>query len=97
MVLAVGFKIILDSREVVVVVTGKRKSLTLSMAIEHGVNHFWTLSEQRMHPWAPLVVGEDATAGTGTCARELGMLMSITQGCASKQSTSGLLSASTKR
>ena len=39
MVLTVGLKIVLDSREVVVVVTGKRKALTLSMAIEHGVNH----------------------------------------------------------
>ena len=97
MALTVGLKIVLDSREVVVVVTGKRKALTLSMAIEHGVNHLWTLSEQRMHPWALLVVGEDATAGTGTCARELGMVITITQGCASKQSTSGLLSASTKR
>ena len=53
------------------VVTGQRKALTLSMAIEHGVNHLWTLSEQRMHPWALLVVGEDATAGMYAGARHV--------------------------
>ena len=81
MALTVGLNTVLDSREVVVVVTGQRKALTLSMAIEHGVNHLWTLFEQRMHPWALLVVGDDATAVTGTCAREPGMLITLTQGC----------------
>ena len=39
MALTVGVGTVLDSREVVVVVTGQRKSLALSKAIEEGVNH----------------------------------------------------------
>ena len=68
MALTVGVKTVLEAREVVVVVTGQRKALALSMAIEHGVNHLWTLSALQTHPWALIVVDEDATAGTGTCA-----------------------------
>lgn len=39
MALTVGVATVLDSKEVVVVVTGQRKSLALSKAIEEGVNH----------------------------------------------------------
>ena len=39
MALTVGVQTVLDSREVVVVVTGQRKALALSQAIENGVNH----------------------------------------------------------
>jgi len=62
MALTVGVKTVLDAREVIVVVTGQRKALALSMAIEHGVNHLWTLSALQTHPWALIVVDEDATA-----------------------------------
>ena len=62
MALTVGVQTVLDSREVVVVVTGQRKALALSKAIEEGVNHLWTLSALQMHPWALIVVDEDATA-----------------------------------
>jgi len=62
MALTVGVATVLDSREVVVVVTGQRKSLALSKAIEDGVNHLWTLSALQLHPWALIVVDEDATA-----------------------------------
>ena len=62
MALTVGVGTVLDSREVVVVVTGQRKALALSKAIEEGVNHLWTLSALQMHPWALIVVDEDATA-----------------------------------
>ena len=65
MALTVGVETVLDAREVVVVVTGQRKALALSMAIEHGVNHLWTLSALQTHPSALIVVDEDATAGTG--------------------------------
>jgi len=61
MALTVGVKTVLESREVVVVVTGQRKALALSKAIEEGVNHLWTLSALQMHPWALIVVDEDAT------------------------------------
>ncbi|KAJ3727052.1 glucosamine-6-phosphate isomerase [Lentinula raphanica] len=62
MALTVGVATVLDSREVVVVVTGQRKALALSKAIEGGVNHLWTLSALQLHPWALIVVDEDATA-----------------------------------
>ncbi|KAM6502077.1 glucosamine-6-phosphate isomerase [Amanita muscaria] len=62
MALTVGVGTVLDSREVVVVVTGLRKALALSKAIEEGVNHLWTLSALQLHPWALIVVDEDATA-----------------------------------
>ncbi|PPQ62947.1 hypothetical protein CVT24_006187, partial [Panaeolus cyanescens] len=62
MALTVGVATILDSREVVVVVTGQRKALALSKAIEEGVNHLWTLSALQLHPWALIVADEDATA-----------------------------------
>jgi len=62
MALTVGVATVLDSREIVVVVTGQRKSLALSKAIEEGVNHLWTLSALQLHPWALIVVDEDATA-----------------------------------
>ncbi|KAF8739424.1 hypothetical protein AX14_009603 [Amanita brunnescens Koide BX004] len=62
MALTVGVATVLDSREVVVVVTGQRKALALSKAIEEGVNHLWTLSALQLHSWALIVVDEDATA-----------------------------------
>jgi hypothetical protein len=39
MALTVGVGTVLESREVLVVVTGLKKSLALSKAIEEGVNH----------------------------------------------------------
>ena len=62
MALTVGVATVLDAREVVVVVTGQRKALALCKAIEEGVNHMWTLSALQLHPWALIVVDEDATA-----------------------------------
>lgn len=61
MALTVGVQTVLDSREVVIVVTGQRKALALSKAIEEGVNHLWTLSALQTHPWALIVADEDAT------------------------------------
>lgn len=62
MALTVGVSTVLDSKEVVIVVTGLRKALALSKAIEEGVNHLWTLSALQLHPCALIVVDEDATA-----------------------------------
>jgi len=61
MALTVGVGTVLDAREVVVVVTGQRKALALSKAIEEGINHLWTLSALQQHPCALIVVDEDAT------------------------------------
>ena len=63
MALTVGVGTVLDAREVLVVVTGQRKSLALSKAIEEGVNHMTTLSALQLHPQALIVADEDATAG----------------------------------
>ncbi|KAF8635224.1 hypothetical protein AX17_003999 [Amanita inopinata Kibby_2008] len=62
MALTVGVATVLDSREIVVVITGLRKALALNKAIEESVNHLWTLSALQLHPWALIVVDEDATA-----------------------------------
>ncbi|KAG6332355.1 hypothetical protein ID866_6732 [Astraeus odoratus] len=62
MALTVGVATVLEAREIVVIVTGLRKSLALSRAIEGGVNHLWTLSALQLHPWALIVVDEDATS-----------------------------------
>lgn len=62
MALTVGVATIMDSREVVIAVTGQRKSLALSKSIEEGVNHLWTLSALQLHPRSMIVVDEDATA-----------------------------------
>ncbi|KAF8258383.1 hypothetical protein EI94DRAFT_1774212 [Lactarius quietus] len=48
-------KTVLESREVVVVVTGQRKALAMGESL-------WTLSALQTHPWALIVVDEDATA-----------------------------------
>ncbi|KAG2015803.1 glucosamine-6-phosphate isomerase [Coprinopsis cinerea AmutBmut pab1-1] len=61
MALTVGVKTVLESREVVVIGTGQRKALAIAKAIEDGVNHLWTLSALQNHPWALMVVDEDAT------------------------------------
>jgi len=61
MALTVGVQTVLDSREVVVVGTGQRKAVAIAKAIEEGVNHLWTLSALQLHPWALIVVDEDAT------------------------------------
>ncbi|KAG8849852.1 Glucosamine-6-phosphate isomerase (Glucosamine-6-phosphate deaminase) (GNPDA) (GlcN6P deaminase) [Tulasnella sp. 330] len=62
MALTVGVATVMAAREVVVVVTGQRKALALSKAIEEGINHLWTLSALQQHPWAMIVTDEDATA-----------------------------------
>ena len=99
MALTVGVKTVLDACEVVVVVTGQRKALALSMAIEHGVNHLWTLSALQMHPWALIVVDEDATAGMGTCAQieAILMIMAHRQSCTSRQPNTSSPSNTSKR
>jgi glucosamine-6-phosphate deaminase len=46
---------------VVIIITGAHKALALQKTIEGGVNHMWTLSSLQMHPYALIVVDEDAT------------------------------------
>ncbi|KZV88029.1 glucosamine-6-phosphate isomerase [Exidia glandulosa HHB12029] len=62
MALTVGVATVLDAREIVVVVSGQRKALALSKAIEEGVNHLTTLSALQLHQHSLIVADEDATA-----------------------------------
>jgi len=59
--LTVGVGTVMDSREVMIIITGAHKSYALRMAIEEGVNHMWTVSAFQQHPKTIFVCDEDAT------------------------------------
>jgi glucosamine-6-phosphate deaminase len=59
--LTVGVGTVMDSREVLIIVSGHHKARALQAAVEGGVNHMWTLSCLQMHPKAIIVSDEDAT------------------------------------
>ena len=59
--LTVGIQTIMDSREVVIAVSGYKKALALQKTIEGSVNHMWTCSILQMHPHAIIVCDEEAT------------------------------------
>jgi glucosamine-6-phosphate deaminase len=59
--LTVGVGTIMDSKEVIILVTGHNKARALHHAIEQGVNHMWTVSCLQLHPKALIVCDEDAT------------------------------------
>ena len=59
--LTVGVGTIMDSREVLVLVSGHNKARALGHAIEEGVNHLWTVSCLQLHPRGIVVADEDAT------------------------------------
>ena len=59
--LTVGVGTVMDSREVVIIVTGRNKARALRAVAEEGVNHMWTLSCLQTHPRAIIVCDDDAT------------------------------------
>jgi glucosamine-6-phosphate deaminase len=59
--LTVGVGTVMDSREIVIIVTGRNKARALRACVEEGVNHMWTLSCLQMHPKAIIVCDEEAT------------------------------------
>merc|ERR1712032_377438 len=59
--LTVGVGTVMDSREVLIIVTGINKSVALHQAAEKGINHMWTVSSIQMHPCGMVVADEDAT------------------------------------
>jgi glucosamine-6-phosphate deaminase len=61
MALTVGVGTIMDSREVLIIVTGQAKSVALEKCIEQGVNHMWTLSAIQLHKQAVIACDDDAT------------------------------------
>jgi len=59
--LTVGVGTIMDSREVLILVSGHNKARALGHAIEEGVNHLWTVSCLQLHPKGVIVADEDST------------------------------------
>ena len=61
MALTVGVGTIMDAREVMILVTGKKKADALKHGIEGAVSHVWTISELQRHPHGIIVCDKDAT------------------------------------
>ena len=59
--LTVGVKTIMDSREVLLIISGLSKARALSKVVEEGVNHMWTVSALQLHPRGIIVCDEAAT------------------------------------
>lgn len=59
--LTVGVGTVMDSREVLILVTGHNKSRALHKAVEGCVNHMWTISALQLHPHGLIVCDESAT------------------------------------
>ena len=60
--LTVGVGTIMESREVLIIVSGQNKARALSAVVEDGINHMWTLSCLQMHPKAIIVCDETAAS-----------------------------------
>ena len=59
--LTVGVGTVMDSKEVMVMVTGQSKARAMRHGVEFGVNHMWTISCLQLHPKAIIVCDDDAT------------------------------------
>lgn len=57
----VGVGTVMDSQEVMILINGAHKANALKHAIEHGVNHMWTVSALQLHPNAFIACDEEAT------------------------------------
>ncbi|MDR2542245.1 MAG: glucosamine-6-phosphate deaminase [Treponema sp.] len=58
--ITVGVGTVMDSREVVIIVSGKSKARALRAVVEGSVNHMWTLSGLQLHRKAIIVSDEEA-------------------------------------
>ncbi len=59
--ITVGTKTLLDSKEVLIMISGEKKALALHNAIEGAVSHVWPISVLQMHRKSLIVVDESAT------------------------------------
>jgi glucosamine-6-phosphate deaminase len=59
--LTVGVATVLDSKEVLIIISGYTKARALANAVEHGVNHMWTVSGLQLHPRGIIVCDDEAT------------------------------------
>ncbi|MDV7104064.1 glucosamine-6-phosphate deaminase [Vibrio sp. TH_r3] len=59
--LTIGVGTLLDSKEVLLLVSGHSKALALQAAVEGCVNHLWTISALQLHARSIIVCDESAT------------------------------------
>jgi glucosamine-6-phosphate deaminase len=59
--LTVGVATVLDSQEVLIIITGYRKARALANVVEEGVNHMWTVSALQLHPHGIIVCDDEST------------------------------------
>ncbi len=59
--LTVGVGTVLDSEEVLIIITGHGKARALAQVVEDGVNHMWTVSALQLHPKGIIVCDDAAT------------------------------------
>ena len=59
--LTVGVATVMDSDEVIIIVTGPTKSLALRNCIEEELSHIWTASAIQLHERGIVACDEDAT------------------------------------
>jgi glucosamine-6-phosphate deaminase len=59
--LTVGVATVMDSRKVLIIVSGHNKARALQQAVEFGVNHMWTVSCLQLHPHGMIVTDDSAT------------------------------------
>lgn len=60
--LTVGVGTIMDSKEIIIMISGIKKAQALYKCIEEGVNHMWTISSLQLHPKVTIVCDEESTA-----------------------------------
>ncbi len=58
--LTVGVKTVLDSEEIMVLISGHSKARALAKVVEEGVNHMWTVSALQLHPRS-IIICDDAS------------------------------------
>ena len=60
--LTVGVATVMNAKTVLIIVSGHNKARALMEAVEHGVNHIWTVSCLQLHPHGIIVCDDAATA-----------------------------------
>ncbi|NCS90196.1 MAG: glucosamine-6-phosphate deaminase, partial [Ignavibacteria bacterium] len=59
--LTVGVKTVLDSEEVLIIISAHNKARAVAKVVEEGVNHMWTVSALQLHPKGMIVCDDAST------------------------------------
>lgn len=59
--LTVGVSTVMNSDEVLIIISGYNKARALKMGVEEGVNHMWTISMLQLHKHGVIVCDENST------------------------------------